>query len=134
MTLVRDLKRILVKSGAALSVVVAVLLVADFFNLLPSLPRALGTCKAEATTGLAGLRREDDQPSSDERNYEWHSKHAEIVQACMEAHGYKFDKRAAAVMVTGIMERNKYDTGAVGAVDDTAAQIERYWSRRWFWQ
>ena len=106
----------------------------DFLGLLPSLPRTLGACKAEAAMKLAELHRYDDKPIDDPRNIEWYGKHADMLTACMESRGYMLDEAAVAKHVLQIQQATKAEPSSINYAEDGARELQEFWHHRWFWE
>jgi hypothetical protein len=132
------MKKGLLTVGVVALVSAAALLLADTLGLLPSLPRTLAHCKAEADKSLVGLHRYDDKPMDDPRNAEWFAKHSELVTSCMESHGYVLKKHEVASfeerMHAVARSYNNDSLSLSASFRNDAVQIEEFWQRRWFWQ
>lgn len=121
---------------SVLGSVFAALLVTDYLGGLPSVSKALGSCKADATSRLVGVRFSRSDPEIEDR-YGYYAKHADLVIACMEAQGYQLDTRGAAAVGRSIRKEQKTqeERDFFSAVFwDEAVTSEKYWHRRWFWE
>ena len=104
---------------------IALFFAAGYLGLLPSVSRTMGSCKLQATSRLATLSRNDSAPIDDPRNDRWFSVHAEMVQFCMEANGYKLDEKAFNTHILA------FKSNSNGFHTYNGVQILEFWTRRW---
>lgn len=107
-----------------------IILIADAFGFLPTLPRTLAACKEETLKQLVSLQYHGDEPVDSPANQEYDSKYIDLLKACMQARGYRVDSHEEAKYVLSLQKifRAIYDH------ERTALDLEDFWHRRWFWQ
>lgn len=128
-------KRGLMLFGSLLIFAAVILGVGDIGGFLPSLPRTLGQCKADALQQLVSVKRNDNEPITSSANLNYYARFTEVVQVCMESHGYRFDEDDVAGRVVAEEEKSKMDPAELGVwLHWNFVQAEKYWHKRWFWQ